>query len=135
MSEERLKHTKKFMKNNEKKYAVVTGANRGIGAAIMKQFIGEGLSIIACARAEDSGFKAYCNELSETNSVDIITIFFDLEDESAVIEAANKIVAMKHNTKDIFNISFGFKYLTVKMDTNLPITKPPLYASSVTTLS
>jgi len=97
MPRERLEFTKKSMNNNEKKYAVITGANRGIGAAIMEQLISEGISIVACARADDADFKSRCNYLTEANSVDIIQLFFDLEDEDAVIESAKNIIAMNLN--------------------------------------
>jgi len=103
MPRERLEFTKKSMNNNEKKYAVITGANRGIGAAIMEQLISEGISIVACARADDADFKSRCNYLTEANSVDIIQLFFDLEDEDAVIESAKNIIAMNLNIAFLIN--------------------------------
>lgn len=68
----------------KEKNAIVTGANRGIGNAIVEDFACNGANIFACARTETEGFKNWCNELEKKYQVEITPLFFDLNDEAAV---------------------------------------------------
>ena len=42
------------------KCAIITGCNRGIGAAIMRKFAQNGADIFACARKESEEFERHC---------------------------------------------------------------------------
>ncbi len=74
------------------KHAVVTGANRGIGKAIVKLFAENGASVWACARKPDAGFSDFLAQLTrETGSV-VTPIYFDLNDAQQVKDGARKIL-------------------------------------------
>jgi len=65
------------------KNAVITGANRGIGAAVVRLFASEGANVWACARRDTEAFRAACETLAETYGVFVKPVIFDLgkEDE------------------------------------------------------
>src|SRR3954471_12933526 len=48
---------------NEKKVAFVTGASRGIGAAIAQRLAKDGFHVVAVARTQDK-LEALCNEIN-----------------------------------------------------------------------
>ena len=73
------------------KTAIVTGANRGIGKAVIKVFAENHADIWACARNSSDEFQNYIDNLVDTYKVCIKTIFFDLHDESAIKESIKKI--------------------------------------------
>ena len=73
------------------KNAVITGCNRGIGREVLNTFSKNGANIFACARSFDESFKIYCQDLEKNNKTKIVLISLDLEDDSKVKEAANKI--------------------------------------------
>lgn len=77
------------------KTAVVTGANRGIGKAILEIFGQNGSNIIACARTESSEFTDYVRQLEERCKISVLPVYFDLNDINAVKAATQKIVATK----------------------------------------
>ncbi len=68
------------------KYAIITGANRGIGLAICKKFLSSGYSIIFCSRKKDY----YLKKLFDQNIIDsqfknqIHDVYFDLEDNDSI---------------------------------------------------
>ena len=41
------------MSATDERVAVVTGASKGLGAAIARRFAREGIRVVACARTED----------------------------------------------------------------------------------
>lgn len=54
------------------KVAIVTGASRGIGAAIVKKFAEEGAQVVACARSiESCEGAAMCRKLDVSDSVQV----------------------------------------------------------------
>lgn len=76
------------------KTAVITGANRGIGLAIMNVFAAHGCNIIACARKESQDFSLLIEEIAALNSVDIQPFFFNMEDSNQVKEAGYQIARL-----------------------------------------
>lgn len=66
------------MSNLNGKVAIVTGASRGIGAAIVKKLAAEGATVVACARSIDS-----CEGAALCQKVDVS----DTEQVNACVEA------------------------------------------------
>ena len=65
------------MVKHDKRVALVTGANRGIGYAIAKGLAERGITTVLAARDPDKGAAGYCTHaawisLANTNSMDII---------------------------------------------------------------
>lgn len=85
------------------KSAVITGANRGIGLAIMRTFAAEGADIWACARAESGELTAEVKKLSDSHGVEIIPVCFDFADAEAVKQGARDIIAAKKPIDIIVN--------------------------------
>ena len=78
----------------EKKTAVITGCNKGIGFEILKNFSENGANIFACARKIDEDFISNIKSIKEKYNNEIIPIELDLANEDKVKEAANKILGL-----------------------------------------
>ena len=76
----------------EKKTAVITGCNKGIGFEILKNFSENGSDVFACARTIDEDFISNIKSIKERCNNEIIPIELDLAEEDKVKEAANKIL-------------------------------------------
>jgi len=81
------------------KVCLITGTNRGIGAAVLKRFAQEGAIIYANARKQGS-LENLCHELRESYGVEIIPMYFDITDEKSVKEAFVEI-KKQHNRLDV----------------------------------
>lgn len=79
----------------EKKFAVITGCNRGIGKSILELFTKNGCNIIACIRKENDDFKKLSEELSNQYNVQIIPIYFDLENDQEIKKGVTEIQSLK----------------------------------------
>ena len=71
--------------------AVVTGANRGIGAAILAEFAAQGANVWACARRAESDFLEMCAQLAQEHGVWIEPVIFDIADEDGIKAGAQQI--------------------------------------------
>lgn len=69
-----------------KKIAVVTGASRGIGLALVRDFVKEGYEVWALARAADA-----LEKLAAESNGAVRPLPLDVADEAAVLAAAQKI--------------------------------------------
>ena len=78
----------------DKKTAVITGANRGIGRAVAEAFAMQGADIFACARKKSQGFEEDMHGLEEKYHVTVFPVYFDLcnadEIKSAVKQMREK---------------------------------------------
>lgn len=77
------------------KTAVITGCNRGIGKAILEDFVKHGSNVFAVIRTENPDFTKYCEELSEQYQVWINPVYADYADEEQVKSAAKEILQKK----------------------------------------
>ena len=77
------------------KNIVITGANRGIGRAIVQLCAENGANIFACMRTKvDEVEKSFC-ELAEEYNVQIYPIYFDMTDEQSIKNGATEILKYK----------------------------------------
>lgn len=75
------------------KTAVVTGGSRGIGYAIVKEFLREGASVVLCASREETGSKAVASLKAENPAWNVSAIWPDLTDFAAVKSAFDGVAA------------------------------------------
>lgn len=87
----------------QNKTAVVTGANRGIGLAIMEKLAQNGANIFACARRESVEFADLCAQLANENNVNVTPVYFDLGDSDAMKAAVKSIRATKRGVDILVN--------------------------------
>ena len=83
------------MSINREKYAIITGANRGIGKSIVEEFARNNYNIFACARTKNIEFESYINELAEKHKVEIIPIYYDLSSEDEIKKGIKQILDTK----------------------------------------
>ena len=77
------------------KTAIITGCNRGIGRAILENFVGNGANVFTVVRKESDEFSSLISELSEKNNITITPVYAELSDEESVKAAAKQILAAK----------------------------------------
>ena len=77
------------------KYALITGSNRGLGKAIMKELASSGINIWAHARKETPEFLQLMDEIRETYKVDVCPLYFDMTDEEGMKAAVRQIHSSK----------------------------------------
>lgn len=78
------------MKILEGKVCLITGCNRGIGAALTKRFAEEGAIVYANARTEGC-MDETCEKLSKEYKTTVTPVYFDVTDESAGKDAIMRI--------------------------------------------
>lgn len=74
----------------DNKVCLVTGAHRGIGAAILQRFVDEGAIVYANARTEGC-MDARCDELNAVGPGTAIPVYFDVTDTQAMKKAVMRI--------------------------------------------
>lgn len=87
----------------EGKVAVITGSNRGIGKAIVEKFALEGARIFACARTKTSSFEQFILELQNKTGVQITPVYFDMNDQKAMVESVKEIKSLKRKVDVLVN--------------------------------
>lgn len=87
----------------ERKNAIVTGANGGIGRATLEVFAKNGINIWACMRKEDSSFLNFAKELCEKYNVWIKPVYFDLRDNNITTSAIKRIITQKQSVDILVN--------------------------------
>ncbi len=77
------------------KNALVTGAARGIGWAVVETLAAEGANVWAFARTENAAFEERCRALATRCGVWVKPLYADLTDEAAVTAAIRSAMADK----------------------------------------
>jgi 3-oxoacyl-[acyl-carrier protein] reductase len=90
MSDQPADPAPKLLRN---KVAVITGANRGIGRAILELFARHGASVIACARQSTPELFQQYEVIAAREQVQIWPVFFDFANADNVKEAVRGILA------------------------------------------
>jgi 3-oxoacyl-[acyl-carrier protein] reductase len=85
------------------KVAVVTGANRGIGRAILECFVAHGCSVYACARQPDAALDAPGEALAAAQGGFIEWVTLDLVSEDSIREASRRILSDKRKIDILVN--------------------------------
>ena len=84
----------------QKKNAVITGCNKGIGKKLVEVFSENGANIIACVRTSDKDFIDFTKKIQKKNNNQVDIIKLDLSNKEEVKSAANEIIS-KTNSIDI----------------------------------
>jgi len=77
------------------KNVIITGANRGIGRAMVQAFAENDANIWACARNEKPEFVKNMKKIEQQTGVWIKPVYFDLNDEAQIKEAVKTIMKDK----------------------------------------
>ena len=85
------------------KTAIITGANRGIGRAMVEKFAANGYEIWACARTETDEFVSEMEKLSITAGVKITPVYFNLSNEDDIKRGIKNILSEKKNIDVLIN--------------------------------
>lgn len=62
----------------------LTGANRGLGLAIIDKFASEGYDVVATTRVAYNQFENHCRELESSYGIRIYNVYMDLSDPNSV---------------------------------------------------
>lgn len=82
---------------------IITGANRGIGSALVNAFAKNGDNIWACIRKENSEFTKQIDKLQKENHVWIKQVYVELTDEQSIKSAFKEIIAEKKRIDVLVN--------------------------------
>lgn len=138
------------------KNVFITGTNRGIGRAVLKECAANGASIWAHARKETPEFVNFLEETSKKYDVVIRPVYFDMTDKEAMKKAVMEIrssklpvdalinnAGMMHNAsfqmssekalRDVFEVNFFATFLLTQYIANLMVRQK--HASIVTVSS
>ena len=77
----------------QKKNAVITGCNKGIGKKLVEVFSENGANIIACVRTSDKDFIDFTKKIQKKNNNQVDIIKLDLSNKEEVKSAANEIIS------------------------------------------
>ena len=102
----------------EGKNIIVTGTAKGMGKQMVKTFAENGANVFAHARTETEEHKAFCKELEDKNSVQIMPLYFDLRDTEAMKEAIKAIRGTKLPIDGLVN-NAGITYNSLFQMTNI----------------
>ena len=126
------------------KNVFITGTNRGIGRAILKECAANGASIWAHARKETPEFVSFLEETSKKYDVVVRPVYFDMTDKEAMKKAVMEIrssklpvdalinnAGMMHNAsfqmssekalRDVFEVNFFATFLLTQYIANLMV--------------
>ncbi|MBE5885009.1 MAG: SDR family oxidoreductase [Lachnospiraceae bacterium] len=102
----------------EGKNVIVTGTARGIGHKMVEIFAQNGANVFAHARKETQEHKQFCEQLTVKESVQIIPVYFDLQDEDAIKDAVKSIRSTKLSIDGLVN-NAGVTYNALFQMTNM----------------
>ncbi|KAF5735058.1 (+)-neomenthol dehydrogenase [Tripterygium wilfordii] len=115
------------MAESTKRYAVVTGANRGIGLGVVKRLASEGIIVVLTARDETKGLEAV-EKLKEFGH-NIVFHQLDVTDPASVSSLADFIKSQFGKLDILVNnaAAGGVKYLGDPMKSKVPTETPEMW--------
>ena len=87
----------------EKRTALITGCNRGIGRDVVKQLAGQSVNLICCIRKENEEFSTFLNQLSLENNISVEILYFDITDEEGIKNALIPLLQRKQRIDILIN--------------------------------
>lgn len=93
------------MKPLEGNNAIVTGANRGIGRAIVQELANAGCNIWACSRTYDAEFEKSIEILAGQNNIWIKPVYFDLLKNDEIADGMKHILSDKKDINILCNVA------------------------------
>jgi len=85
------------------KNAVVTGAARGIGKAVVKELARNGVNVWACTRTRSDEFELWLANLASEHGTWMQAVYFTLGDESSMAQGLRNILDKKENIDILVN--------------------------------
>jgi len=98
------------MKESERKNAVVTGSNRGLGKAVIKKLAEKKYNIWACTRKRTTEFESYLSELAMSENIDIKPVYFELTVPEEV-KQGYKEICEEHKNIDVLINNAGIGHM------------------------
>lgn len=83
------------MRMLEGKTVIVTGTARGMGRRMVEVFAKNGANVFAHARTEVEEHQFFCSQLAGRENVQIMPLYFDLREASAIVDAVKAIRGAK----------------------------------------
>lgn len=83
------------MKMLEGKTIIVTGTAKGMGHKMVEIFAKNGANVFAHARTENEKHKVFCQQLAESENVQVIPLYFDFREADLIKEAVKTIRGSK----------------------------------------
>ena len=87
----------------ERKTAIITGCNRGIGKAVMETFAENGAEIFACVRKESNEFSDIMTKLTAKTGIPITPVYFDFAESEQVKAGIKTIISFKKQIDILVN--------------------------------
>ncbi|MEG2522323.1 MAG: SDR family NAD(P)-dependent oxidoreductase [Lachnospiraceae bacterium] len=85
------------------KNAIVTGASRGIGKAIVEEFAHQGINMWVCASKYSKQFEDDMKKIEEENQIWIKPVYFDLREEEEIKSVLRGIIKEKKSIDILVN--------------------------------
>lgn len=91
------------MQEEQKKTALITGCNRGIGKEVVRLFAEQGINVICGIRKENTNFQIFLDELSKKNNISTETLFIDFKDENSIKNGIKPLLMRKQQIDILVN--------------------------------
>ena len=92
------------------KNAIITGANRGLGKALVEALTREGCNVWAVARKPSDEFDVFISGIRKNNNVRITPIYADLSSEESIKNAYN-IINSENRSIDVLINNAGVGHM------------------------
>jgi len=91
------------MNEAEKKHAVITGCNRGIGKEVVRLLAEQGINVICCIRKENPDFSVFLKDLANKYSITAEILYFDMTAEEEIKSGLKPLLQRKQQVDILVN--------------------------------